>query len=313
MIKVGNNGALIFAKFDPSGKTLWTKTVPAPLVTSLEALAICKNDNLVFSGNFAGKLTVGTDTVTNDNKLIDIYVAKLSADGVGVGVSAIHGDGRKYVNGIAVDQMNDIFVTGDFEGVLDFGTTNLVSHGRSDIFIAKQNARGQWLWAIGAGGTNLDIGKAIAVDSKGYCYVTGTFSKKVEFARQTITSTGDMDIFLCKISPDGQVIWVRDFGQKGYASGVQLAVSADGQIFFVAYASDSASFGGVRLNGHSAFLAGCDTNGDFKWVYPLNCFHSEPRVLLAGDVHGAFYMNEEFAQKDRNTNTFVLTKVGIEK
>jgi len=61
-----------------------------------------------------------------------------------------------YGNSIAVDANGNIYVTGRFYGSSTFGTTNLTSSGGSDIFVAKLDINGNWLWAKKAGGTSDD-------------------------------------------------------------------------------------------------------------------------------------------------------------
>jgi hypothetical protein len=77
--------------------------------------------------------------------------------------------------GIAVDASGNSYVTGGFEGTATFGSTTLESSGSQDIFVAKLDNRGNWLWAKKAGGTDSDYGYGIAVDASGNSYVTGYF------------------------------------------------------------------------------------------------------------------------------------------
>ena len=41
------------------------------------------------------------------------------------------------------------------------------------IFVAKLDPNGNWLWAVKAGGIDNEIGNDIAVDGAGNAYVTG--------------------------------------------------------------------------------------------------------------------------------------------
>jgi len=65
----------------------------------------------------------------------------------------------------------------------------------------------QWLWAVGAGGTGGDAGESIEIDSQGNQYVTGYFSDTVTFGSQTLSSNGDLDIFVAKLDPSGNWLW----------------------------------------------------------------------------------------------------------
>ena len=65
---------------------------------------------------------------------------------------------------IATDSQGNVIITGLFEGTALFGTTSLISAGNNDVFIAKYASDGTSLWAIKAGGTQLDWGNAICTD-----------------------------------------------------------------------------------------------------------------------------------------------------
>ena len=79
--------------------------------------------------------------------------------------------------GIAIDASGNSYVTGYFQGTANFnpsGAANLTSHGGQDIFLAKYNTSGNYLWAINMGGTGNDVGWSVAVDASGVC-ITGEF------------------------------------------------------------------------------------------------------------------------------------------
>jgi len=78
--------------------------------------------------------------------------------------------------GITIDNAGNCYVTGYFEGTATFGFYSLTSSGENDIFVAKLDAIGNWLWAARAGGNHWDRGKAISIDEAGNSYVIGEFN-----------------------------------------------------------------------------------------------------------------------------------------
>ena len=82
---------------------------------------------------------------------------------------------------IAVDDSGNVYTTGFFDGVANFGGFTLATSSFRDIFIQKINANGITLWAKKVGGYGHDVGYDIAVDDSGNVYTTGYFSTGVDF------------------------------------------------------------------------------------------------------------------------------------
>ena len=72
-------------------------------------------------------------------------------------------------------------MTGYFAGTLTLtagtGSAILTSQGASDIFVVKLDTSGNLQWAVDAGGPGSDHGNALAVDSFGNVFVTGTIDR----------------------------------------------------------------------------------------------------------------------------------------
>src|SRR5688500_16691572 len=62
---------------------------------------------------------------------------------------------------VAVDGSGNIYITGFFQGTVDFGGGGLVSAGSNDVFVAKYNLQGVHQWSVRHGGTSAENGTAI--------------------------------------------------------------------------------------------------------------------------------------------------------
>lgn len=81
-------------------------------------------------------------------------------------------------------------------------------------------------WAKIYGDKESQSSTSIAVDSAGNILLVGTYHGQIDFGGQVQTSAGGKDIFVAKLSPEGEFRWSRPVGDAAnqYATGV----AADG-------------------------------------------------------------------------------------
>ncbi|MDD3875736.1 MAG: T9SS type A sorting domain-containing protein [Bacteroidales bacterium] len=181
-----------------------------------------------------------------------------------------------FAHAIANDTNSNIFTTGFFEGTASFGSTQLVSSGQRDIFIAKYNPSGTVLWAKKAGGTSNEESLALAVDNEGNCFITGFFSGTATFGTGTnLTSTQAKDIFIAKYNgTNGNLIWAKKVGVNGDAEGAGIVVDNLGNCYISGYFRNTATFKSTNptitlssSNGSlDAFVAKYDASGVALWA-----------------------------------------------
>jgi hypothetical protein len=242
------------AKYDPQGNFLWARKAGGLGFDFAEAVVADSAGNIIVTGAFSGSANFGGIPLTSSGAR-DIFLAKYDSDGAiqwarRAGSSLLSDPWRGETGrGIAVDQNDNIFVTGVFEDIATFGTVNLTSAGYEDSFLAKYNPDGTVLWARRAGGTGSDTGIAVAVDGSGNSYVTGSFEGVASFGTTNLTSLGLKDIFIAKYDPDGQLIWAKRAGLNFDEQGNAIAVDAMGNVFVAGYFFDTATFESTILSG----------------------------------------------------------------
>ncbi len=82
---------------------------------------------------------------------------------------------------ISGDGSGNVYVTGLFAGTVVFGSLMLTSAGGTDVFVAKLDTSGNWLWAVRAGGADYEHGYGIHTTSGGVSYITGYFQDSADF------------------------------------------------------------------------------------------------------------------------------------
>jgi len=217
---------------------------------------------------------------------------------------------------IAVDATGNAYVAGYFQNAsITFGLgtlneTTLISDGPQDIFVAKYDAHGLFVWAKRAGGTGPDGGEGIAVDGSGNIYVTGSqFSGT--FGRgepnETILSGG---VFVAKYDANGFLIWAKEASNTSSASGRGIAVDALGNSYVTGVFDQSVTFGPGEANQttltssglRDIFLAKYNVNGLLQWAkHAVSGVDDEFGGGIAIDAAGNSYVTGSFANSGGNT------------
>ncbi len=170
----------------------------------------------------------------------------------------------------AVTDGNDnVYVTGFFSGTVSFGSQTLTSHGEADIFIAKVDPSGNYLWTKNAGGPSSDWGNAITLDGSGNVCVTGYFAATAVFGTTTLTSLGLQDTFVAKLDELGN--WILAVRGGGSGNDYALGISGDGigNLYIVGEFQNTVVFGATTLvcDGNlDAYVAKLDSGGNWLWA-----------------------------------------------
>src|SRR5690606_36513318 len=135
-----------------SAQTYWAKKQAGSNVD--ETLAVTGDDlgNTYTTGYFSGMASI--DGVTKVvNGLTDIFISKISSNGTTTWVVTAGGSSSDRGLAIAVDQNQNVIVSGFFSGTINFGSgINITSNGNSqDAFVAKYSSAGAILWAKSGG------------------------------------------------------------------------------------------------------------------------------------------------------------------
>ena len=228
-------------KYDSAGGLTWAKQFSS--TTSIHtgisgSLAIDSGDNVYVSGTFAGTadLDPGTGVFSVASPGSKSFLTKLTP--AGNLTWAIVQDAKLNPHGIATDATGNVYLTGDFTGVVDTnpgaGTWNLFSSGLSDLYLTKLSSTGAFVWSRRFGGTGLDLAGGLATNAIGNPYITGAFSATVDFdpgaGIVNKTSAGQFDAFVLKITSAAEFGWVRTFAGTQDSLGSDIAVDASGLI-----------------------------------------------------------------------------------
>lgn len=236
-------------------------------------LAIDKNGHVYATGGYQGNAVFGATTLAPLGGFgSDIYLAKFNPDSTVAWAVRAGGGSDDNGIGVAVDTSGNAYVTGYFDGSATFYGTNAFSISKTatgyDTFIAKYNTNGvlQSVVTIPA-----DYGYGIAADNAGYVYVTGEFSGSFSINGNPYSSNGDMDTYLAKINPAGNVDWFKSFGGTGKDEGGGVVLDGStNKVFLIGSFSNTVNFGASTLSSagnQDVFVARFDAStGSNDWV-----------------------------------------------
>ncbi|MBP8033011.1 MAG: SBBP repeat-containing protein [Bacteroidia bacterium] len=261
----------------------------------------------------------------------DFAVTKLDANGDFVWAKSFGGTSNDVARSISLDVSGNIYVAGYFQGTCDFdpsiGTFTLTSAGNYDAFVLKLNANGDLLWVKKVGGTADDRGYSIKVDASGNVYSTGSFLGNADFdlstpATQTLTSKGQADVYVLKLDPNGNFVWVKQLGgsQGDFPKAIDL--DASGNSFVSGSYSGTCDFDPsvstytVQATGASdIFLSKLDAAGNFVWAKSFGSVGTDVSFCVNIDnndnilIGGLFEGTVDF---DLSASTNTLTSYGFQ-
>jgi hypothetical protein len=218
----------------------WTKQIGGPGNSyNTPCLSIDGSSNLVCVGNFNGIIDFdpgpGTFSLNTVNGYYHTSVSKYDPAGNLVWAGMLGGSDLCWGTAIATDAGNNIYVTGYFQGSIDFdpgaGSFSLTSNGFTtwDVFILKLDANGNFVWAKQFGDANAQAGRGIATDVAGNIYTTGEFMGTVDFDPGAGTfnmTASSFSAFILKLDPQGNFVWARQTQALGPVNLVNIHLPA---------------------------------------------------------------------------------------
>jgi len=246
-------GQSIFTeKLNSNHEFVWAKTVGGPLFDYCQTLCLDESENVYTIGSFKGVADFdpgdGTVYLTSAGGN-DIYVNKLNSNGAYVWAKQMSGASDEFGQGIVYDNDANLYITGNFKGMVDFapdaGGLDVTSFGDYDIFTGKMNTDGSVLWVNQMGGIETQSGQSITMDNSNNLYITGFFAGTADFnpgaGTYEMTSRGDLDIFVSKLKTDGSFVWAAGMGGTLYDRGMSV-VTTESNVYTVGFFAGTADF-----------------------------------------------------------------------
>jgi hypothetical protein len=228
----------------------------------------------------------GANNVYRSGPNGDPFVAKVSDTGT-ILWSTYLGAGSDAGYGISLDASGNAFVTG-LTGSTSFpGANNTYKGGTWDAFVAKVSSAGTLEWATYLGGSGMDRGQSISIDSSGNAILTG-YTDSTNFTGVNNAFHGGLDAFVAKLSSAGTLEWATYLGGSLADYGYGISMDAAGNAFVAGWTS-SADFSGANnsFKGvYDAVVAKVTSVGTLLWATYLGGSINDTGYGICVDASG---------------------------
>lgn len=240
--------------------------------------------------------------VYNSNPSITVsmgkaFILKINSLGNIAWVKYMGGHGSSAANSISLGPDGHLVIGGDLDsGIVSTnisGLQNYTNAGPNDNFIMKLDTSGSLIWFkvfVGSGTVyNESSFGELAVGGNGDIYATGSFNGSVDFDPgvgthyEYLGQSFFADIFLVKLSSNGNLRWVKAIGEAYQDFGMDLVLDDQENVLLGGMFTDTVDFnlsgggGVVSSTPHpgisfgvrptqDCFIVKYDSSGSFSWV-----------------------------------------------
>jgi hypothetical protein len=267
------NHDIYLAKYNSAGALTWIRTAGGYSGDYAHCLAV-DNSYVYVAGEIEGSGNIvrfiGSSITLTPKGSNDAFVAKYDLNGSLLWAKRGGDVYDDKPQGIAYDKSGNIYICGYFRTKTVFGNTVLYGSGGNDIFIAKLDPNGNYLWAKKAGSAGRDEATSIVCDAAGNVYICGMHGNGCSFGSQTVnTPDGYSNSYVAKYSTSGALLWVKSAG--GVYDDVAWSLTTDkfGKIIVTGQFNSSMNFGSTNLytSGNAdVFIGAYDGAGNAVWA-----------------------------------------------
>lgn len=226
-----NQDAMI-VKHNANRSAIWAKKIGGSGYDEVTRI-ILKGNYLYAVGVFNGRVDFNPSTALADTFFLQSqsaqnngFILKLDTAGNFVNAWSINSTALCVLNDILVNDLNEIYVSGYYTGVVDVdpgtGVTNHTTAGSNDALLVKLGASGSLIWSKSFGGSQDDRFSRIALNRNGEIFGGGFFtSTTINFgpAGQNVLNNASVsataDAFLVGFNASGTNVLANRFGGTG--------------------------------------------------------------------------------------------------
>ncbi len=245
------------------------------------SVATDKYGNAFIAKQFLSQISFGPDTLFG-NAVDNMYFVKYNSSGQIKWAKKPYqtSDANSFANAIATDNWGNIYITGNFNDTVTFGSFTL-SASSINSYLVKYDSSGNVVWAVQSANPGTAFASGVTVDPKGNPVITGYFYYSAYFGAYALTNSAfnsdQGEAYIVKYDSSGNVIWAKQSVTSGYISYSQsTSISSDefGNSYVTGFFGGTAIFDSYILSSNSVstyqdgdvFLVKYDSNGTVIWA-----------------------------------------------
>ena len=310
------SGTNIFiSKLDNNGNFVWAKKLGGLFNTYSTGfgIAVDASGNVFTTGQFDNTVDFDPGPAVVYVTAIgfeDIFISKLDSNGNFVWVKQIGATYNETASAITLDAAGNILLTGYFQGTVDFdpgpAAHEIDAIASIDAFVLKLDNDGNFAWVKGMGGILDDLSLSIATDAAGNVYTTGYFSGTCDFnpgaASFPLTAAGGSDIFILKLTANGNFAWAEQVGGISDDRGFGITVDQTGNVYATGYFQGTANldpgpgvYNFTSKGGFDIFILKLNSAGNFLWAKQIGGAHEDIGYSIKTDAAESIYTTGYFS------------------
>ena len=290
-------------------------------------IAYDADGNVYTVGDFYGSIDAnagsGTTTLAAASSGIHAFIIKNSSTGSLVWAKALQGTGTADVRSLSLDASGNVYITGTFSNTVDFdpgsGTTNLTATTNFDMFAAKLDNNGGFVWAKKLSGTTFISPNKVAVDPSGNPIFVGYFSGTVDFNPNAGATnlTSASNAFVLKLDATGNFVFVKTFEATSANNILDIEINTNGDMLLTGYFTSTTDFDPgtsvaqqtVSSFSQDAFICKLNNSGNYLWSMKIGGPNSDQINALDTDASGNILVAGSFRNSvdfDPGVGSFIM-------
>jgi len=236
----GENDGFV-AKFDSLGVLNWSSYIGGSNDDKATSVAYGDTSIYISGYSYSADFPLTANTFQNSiNGVKDGFISRISNDGNLMWSTFYGGEKSDNVQNVKVFNNNIYFVgtTNSDSSIANLQAFQSTKNDSTDAFIGKFDNSGNLLWSTYFGGNDNDLGVDLFFELDSNLYVVGTtFSTDLPFIDTANsyqkTLNGTSDLFITKITKDGQNYWSTYYGGDSLEQAKSIAVYGNSSVYVV--------------------------------------------------------------------------------